>query len=97
MLGKIIVLLDNYGVNSKSNGFYYTKEVLENVYFNIKNNNKYKLNTFIKEIALRENKSVSTIKNSIRYAVTSHNTIGGNLTLKDLERIIKKKVESGEI
>ena len=94
---KISDLLISYGVNTKSKGFEYTTYVLKQVYFYIINNYKYNLISIIKEIAYNENKAISTIKAQIRYAVTTHNDYGGNLTLKDLEKVVKEKIGRGEL
>lgn len=87
-MNEITKMLTNYGVNPRSKGFGYAEYVLTKVKEYTKLRVKYDLLDFIKELAQKENKSISTIKAHLRYAITTHNKHGGNLTLKDLEKIV---------
>lgn len=94
---KITNLLENYGVNARSVGFCYTVDILVNVYHKYKSNIKYTLKELIEGIAIKTHLSTSTIKASIRYAVTTHNKYGGGLMLKNLEKILIEMINKGEI
>lgn len=94
---RISDLLISYGVNTRSKGFEHTAYVMDYIYYYKTHNIKYNLISIIKSIACKEKKAVSTIKAEIRYAVTTHNEYGGNLTLKDLEKIMIDKIERKEI
>lgn len=81
--------LRGYGVYERADGF---KVAVELINLALVTKEK-KVNKLVKHIAEQRCKSISTINNELRYAITQKNIYGGNLTVKELVKLALHKQE----